>query len=40
MFIPEALEGEREEKKQYSQFIDRVLIPELKSRNIRFVHVW
>jgi len=39
VFIPEPLEGKREEKKEYTQFIDRILIPELKSRNIRFVHV-
>lgn len=37
VFIPEAVEGSPEEKREYNEFVHSVLIPALKSENIRFV---
>ena len=37
IFIPQALEGSREEKKKYKEFLQTKLIPALKSNDIRFV---
>ncbi|KAI0222339.1 hypothetical protein LSAT2_026417 [Lamellibrachia satsuma] len=37
VFIPEAVEGSPEEKREYNEFVHSVLIPALKSENISFI---
>ena len=40
LFIPEALDGSKEEKRAYDNWVENKLIPALDEQGIRFVRSW